>query len=113
MAYQSYVLVCGGTACCSSGGDKVVAEFKRILAEQKLDETVQVVTTGCLGFCEQGPIVKILPQGTFYVQVKPEDVKEIVADVCATTPSRRRSSSPRRTSRSTRSSTASCCATAA
>ena len=80
MAYQSYVLVCGGTACCSSGGDKVVAEFKRILAEQKLDETVQVVTTGCLGFCEQGPIVKILPQGTFYVQVKPEDVKEIVAE---------------------------------
>ena len=80
MAYQSYVLVCGGTACCSSGGDKVVAEFKRILAEQKLDETVQVVATGCLGFCEQGPIVKILPQGTFYVQVKPEDVKEIVAE---------------------------------
>ena len=80
MAYQSYVLVCGGTACCSSGGDKVVAEFKRILAEQKLDETVQVVTTGCLGFCEQGPIVKILPQGTFYVQVKAADVKEIVAE---------------------------------
>ena len=80
MAYQSYVLICGGTACCSGGGDKIVAEFNRILKEQKLDTTVQVVTTGCLGFCEQGPIVKILPQGTFYVQVKPEDVKEIVAE---------------------------------
>ncbi len=80
MAYQSYVLICGGTACCSGGGDKIAAEFKKILAEQKLDETVQVVTTGCLGFCEQGPIVKILPQGTFYVQVKEVDVKEIVAE---------------------------------
>ena len=61
MAYQSYVLICGGTACCSGGGDKIAEEFKKQLAEQKLDETVQVVTTGCLGFCEQGPIVKILP----------------------------------------------------
>ena len=78
MAYQSYVLICGGTACCSGGGDKIVEEFKRVLKEQKLDTTVQVVQTGCLGFCEQGPIVKILPQGTFYVQVKQDDVKEIV-----------------------------------
>ena len=78
MAYQSYVLICGGTACFSGGGDKIVDEFKAQLKAQGLDSTVQVVATGCLGFCEQGPIVKILPQGTFYVQVKPEDVKEII-----------------------------------
>ena len=80
MAYQSYVLICGGTACFSGGGDKIVEAFHDELKAQNLDSTVQVVTTGCLGFCEQGPIVKILPQGTFYVQVKPEDVKEIVAE---------------------------------
>ena len=80
MAYQSYVLICGGTACFSGGGDKIVEAFHNELKVQNLDSTVQVVTTGCLGFCEQGPIVKILPQGTFYVQVKPEDVKEIVAE---------------------------------
>ena len=80
MAYQSYVLICGGTAGCSGGGDKIAEECKKQLAEQNLGETVQVVTTGCLGFCEQGPIVKILPQGTFYVQVKDADVKEIVAE---------------------------------
>ena len=80
MAYQSYVLICGGTACCSGGADKLVEEFATSLAAAGLTETVQVVKTGCLGFCEQGPIVKILPQGTFYVQVKPEDVKEIVAE---------------------------------
>ena len=80
MAYESYVLVCGGTACCSSGGTTVVEAFKKELEAAGLKDKVQVVVTGCLGFCEQGPIVKILPQGTFYVQVKPEDVKEIVAE---------------------------------
>ena len=80
MAYQSYVLVCGGTACCSGGADKLVEEFAASLEAAGIKDTVQVVKTGCLGFCEQGPIVKILPQGTFYVQVKPEDVKEIVAE---------------------------------
>ncbi len=80
MAYESYVLVCGGTACCSSGGTSVVEAFKKELEAAGLKDKVQVVVTGCLGFCEQGPIVKILPQGTFYVQVKVEDVKEIVAE---------------------------------
>ena len=80
MAYESYVLVCGGTACCSSGGTTVVEAFKKELEAAGLKDKVQVVVTGCLGFCEQGPIVKILPQGTFYVQVKVEDVKEIVAE---------------------------------
>ena len=39
---------------------------------------VEVVRTGCFGFCEKGPIVKILPDNTFYTQVKPEDAAEIV-----------------------------------
>ena len=72
--------MCGGTACCSSGGTSVVEAFKKELEAAGLKDKVQVVVTGCLGFCEQGPIVKILPQGTFYVQVKTEDVKEIVAE---------------------------------
>ncbi len=80
MAYQSYVLICGGTACCSGGADGLVTEFASCLEAAGLKDKVQVVKTGCLGFCEQGPIVKILPQGTFYVQVKKDDVKEIVAE---------------------------------
>ena len=80
MAYESYVLICGGTACCSGGGDKIVDAFKSRLAEAGLAEKVQVVATGCLGFCEQGPIVKILPQGTFYVQVQEKDVAEIISE---------------------------------
>jgi (2Fe-2S) ferredoxin len=43
-----------------------------------LEDEVQVIATGCFGFCEKGPIVKIMPDNTFYVQVKPEDAEEIV-----------------------------------
>jgi len=80
MAYEQYVLVCGGTACCSGGANEIVETFKKSLEANGLAEKVQVVVTGCLGFCEQGPIVKILPQGTFYVQVKAADVEEIVKE---------------------------------
>ena len=41
---------------------------------------VQIVKTGCFGFCEAGPIVKILPEESFYVGVKPEDAREIIAE---------------------------------
>ena len=39
-----------------------------------------MVITGCFGFCEKGPIVKVIPDNTFYTQVKPEDAEEIVAE---------------------------------
>ena len=39
-----------------------------------------VVTTGCFGFCEKGPIVKVLPDNIFYVEVKPSDAEEIVEE---------------------------------
>jgi NADH:ubiquinone oxidoreductase subunit F (NADH-binding)/(2Fe-2S) ferredoxin/NAD-dependent dihydropyrimidine dehydrogenase PreA subunit len=43
-----------------------------------LADEIQVLLTGCFGFCEKGPIVKILPDNTFYTQVTPEDVNQIV-----------------------------------
>ena len=45
-----------------------------------MTDDVKVLQTGCFGFCEQGPIVKILPDNTFYTQVKPEDANEIIAE---------------------------------
>ena len=45
MAFENYVLVCGGTACCSGGGDKIVEAFARELEAAGLKEKVQVVTT--------------------------------------------------------------------
>ena len=72
------ILVCGGTGCQSSDSQKIVENLRAELAAQGLEDMVEVVRTGCFGFCEKGPIVKILPDNTFYTQVKPEDAKEIV-----------------------------------
>ncbi|MBO7626305.1 MAG: 4Fe-4S binding protein [Paludibacteraceae bacterium] len=78
--YKYNVLICGGTGCHASQSDKLASDLQAALVAKKLDGEVQVVRTGCFGFCEQGPIVKILPDNTFYVKVKPEDVEEIIAE---------------------------------
>jgi NADH:ubiquinone oxidoreductase subunit F (NADH-binding)/(2Fe-2S) ferredoxin len=78
MAQSVFCLVCGGTACESSDSDTIYKNIKAQLADRGFEESVQVVKTGCFGFCEQGPIVKVLPDESFYVQVEPADTEEIV-----------------------------------
>ena len=80
MAYKHYVLVCGGTGCESSKADDIFVNLKAEVANAGLECDVQVVKTGCFGFCEKGPIVKVLPEDAFYVEVKPEDAEEIVKE---------------------------------
>ncbi|MBR5664432.1 MAG: NAD(P)H-dependent oxidoreductase subunit E, partial [Bacteroidales bacterium] len=78
--YKYHILCCGGTGCKSSQSGEIVKNLTQILAEKNLSNDVQVITTGCFGFCEKGPIVKILPDNTFYTQVKPEDAREIIEE---------------------------------
>ena len=80
MAYKQFILVCSGTGCESARGRELLASLEESVAKHGLAADVQVVKTGCFGFCEKGPIVKILPEETFYVQVTPEDAEEIVAE---------------------------------
>jgi NADH:ubiquinone oxidoreductase subunit F (NADH-binding)/(2Fe-2S) ferredoxin len=80
MAFRNYILVCGGTACESSRSDQIYRNLIEECKAQGIADEVQVVKTGCFGFCEQGPIVKILPEDSFYVKVKPEDAKELIAE---------------------------------
>ncbi len=78
MAYKQYLLVCSGTACESNRSRDLTEALTGAVAKAGLAGDVQVVKTGCFGFCEKGPIVKVLPEETFYVQVKPEDADDIV-----------------------------------
>ena len=78
--YKMHLLVCGGTGCRASESDAILSNLKSVLEENNLENEVQVVKTGCFGFCEKGPIVKVMPDNTFYTQVKPEDAAEIVAE---------------------------------
>lgn len=75
---RAHVLICAGTGCVSSGAKKVEAAFREQLAQRGLDKEIKVVETGCHGFCEMGPLVIVYPEGTFYVRVQEEDVKDIV-----------------------------------
>ncbi len=75
-----HLLVCGGTGCRASQSDVIVKNLESSIKELGLSEEAQVVTTGCFGFCEKGPIVKVIPDNTFYTQVKPEDCEEIVRE---------------------------------
>lgn len=78
--FKMHVLVCGGTGCISSNSTQIVDNIKSLLKDNGMENDVQVLKTGCFGFCEKGPIVKILPDNTFYVQVKPEDAEDIVKE---------------------------------
>ncbi|MCM1114283.1 MAG: NADH-quinone oxidoreductase subunit NuoF [Clostridium sp.] len=75
---RTHVMICGGTGCTSSGSKKVQEAFKKLIKSYGLEEEVKLVQTGCFGLCALGPVVIVYPDGTFYSQVKPEDVEEIV-----------------------------------
>ncbi len=78
--HKMHLLVCGGTGCIASSHADIAKALNETLEVKGLSEEVQVVTTGCFGFCEKGPIVKVLPDNTFYVQVQPEDAEQLVEE---------------------------------
>jgi NADH-quinone oxidoreductase subunit F/NADP-reducing hydrogenase subunit HndC len=78
--YSTHLLVCGGTSCHSAESDAIVCNLRDELEAKGLMDSVQVILTGCFGFCEKGPIVKVMPDNTVYVQVKPEDAQAIVEE---------------------------------
>ncbi|MHA2379241.1 MAG: SLBB domain-containing protein, partial [Candidatus Thorarchaeota archaeon] len=74
----STVFICRGTGCESSRSAKLHEMLVEEVKKHGLQDKVQVKKTGCHGFCQQGPIVSIEPEGTFYAMVKEEDIPEIV-----------------------------------
>ncbi|MDP4187156.1 MAG: (2Fe-2S) ferredoxin domain-containing protein, partial [Bacteroidota bacterium] len=78
--YRMNLLVCGGTGCKASASENIVENLKKELENNGLENEVQVVTTGCFGFCEKGPVVKVMPDNTFYTRVTPQDAQEIVKE---------------------------------
>lgn len=77
------VLICAGTGCVANGSLQVVERFKQLLGEDAVSIAphagdTSVDHTGCHGFCERGPLVKIDGMDILYTRVRPEDVSEIV-----------------------------------
>jgi len=78
--YKINVLVCNGTSCMSSESEMIIKMLEKELHTHGLDIDIRIIKTGCFGFCGQGPIIKIEPDNTTYVQVKVEDIPEIVEE---------------------------------
>ncbi len=74
------ILICGGTGCKASSSHVIAEKLQQALEKNNIADKVDVITTGCFGFCEKGPIVKIIPDNTFYTQVIPGDAEEIVSE---------------------------------
>lgn len=78
MNFNKYCLVCGGAQCGNTRAEEVYRRLLRECEDRGIKEQVQVLQTGCFGLCQEGTIVKVLPEDAFYVGVRPEDVEEIV-----------------------------------
>ncbi len=78
--YRANVLVCGGTGCEASGSAGTYHKLLEEVQRQGLANEVQVIHTGCRGFCAMGPIVIIYPDGIFYCQVQDSDVPLLVEE---------------------------------
>jgi len=79
--------VCCGTACVASGSKKVIDRFNEEASMAGV--ALEIVKTGCQGFCQKGPVLKIEPADIFYQRVKPHDVSQIFNyTICGNTPYR-------------------------
>ena len=74
------ILICGGTGCKASDSHIIAERLQQVLERNNIADKVDIITTGCFGFCEKGPIVKIIPDNTFYTQVVSDDADEIVRE---------------------------------
>jgi NADH:ubiquinone oxidoreductase subunit F (NADH-binding)/(2Fe-2S) ferredoxin/NAD-dependent dihydropyrimidine dehydrogenase PreA subunit len=73
------ITLCSGTGCHASGAVKVIEALNAELKAKGIEGSVDVRTTGCHGFCEQGPIMVIDPANVLYCHLTPQDIPEIVS----------------------------------
>lgn len=78
--YRAHAMVCGGTGCVASESIQVRERLEEEVQRNGLANEVKVIQTGCRGFCAEGPIMIIYPDGIFYTQVQPDDVPVIVEE---------------------------------
>jgi (2Fe-2S) ferredoxin/predicted O-methyltransferase YrrM len=83
--FRHHIFVCtqekpeGVTCCPGTGSWGILGVLERELRSQGLDDDVQVSTCGCLGLCDDGPVMIVYPEGIWYHKLKGEDVPEIVS----------------------------------
>jgi len=79
-SYRTHLLLCAGTGCVSNGSYRIKEVLERELAKHNLQDEVAVVMTGCNGFCAQGPVMTVQPDGIFYQLLLDEDIPQLVEE---------------------------------
>ncbi len=74
------LMVCTGTGCVSNGAFAIIDALKRELRTHQLEQEIQIVTTGCNGFCANGPIVVVQPEGIFYQMLTVKNIPFLVEE---------------------------------
>ncbi len=80
MPYRVHCMVCAGTGCVSNRSLDVRDALEKEIRKRGLADEVQVVTTGCNGFCAVGPLMVVHPDGVFYQQLTPKDIPQLVEE---------------------------------
>lgn len=80
MAYRTHLMMCAGTACVSSGSFEVKKVLEEEIRKAGLEDEIAIVSTGCNGFCAQGPIMVVQPEGIFYQKLIPEVIPYLVEE---------------------------------
>ncbi|MFZ5923677.1 MAG: NAD(P)H-dependent oxidoreductase subunit E, partial [Bacillota bacterium] len=79
-SFRAHVLVCGGAGCVSSGCKEVEEALIDEIEKHGLGKEIRVVTTGCMGPCELGPVAIVYPEGVLYRKLRADDAREIVRE---------------------------------
>lgn len=80
MAYRVHLMVCAGTGCVANRSLDVRDALEKEIQRRGLHQEIEVVTTGCNGFCGAGPLLVVQPDGIFYQQLTPKDIPHLVEE---------------------------------
>ena len=78
--YRIHLMVCAGTGCVSNHSFEIKEALEKEVKKHGLEDEVLVVTTGCNGFCERGPLLVVQPGNIFYQQLTMKDVPHLVEE---------------------------------
>jgi (2Fe-2S) ferredoxin/predicted O-methyltransferase YrrM len=82
--FRFHLFVCtqhkpeGVRSCSAAGAFTVIEGLDREIQARGLNRDVQLTTCGCMGLCDEGPVMVVYPAGVWYRRVQPSDVSEIV-----------------------------------